>query len=65
MVAAVVVEVLLCWSAAGLSSAAAVTKSVTDKGDDTVINCAVCDHSGFISKLKKYENIFLKFQNAI
>jgi len=55
MVAAVVVVVvlvvLLGWSAAGLSSAVAVTKRIIDKAEITVTNCAVCVHSGFISKL--------------
>jgi hypothetical protein len=51
MVAVVVVVVLLGWSAAGLSSAAAVTKCMVDKAEFTVINSAVCVHSGFITKL--------------
>jgi long-subunit fatty acid transport protein len=41
--------VLSGWSAAGLSSSAAVTKCIIDKADITVINPAVCIHSGFIS----------------
>ena len=51
MVAVVVVVVLLGWSATGLSSAAAVTKWIIDKPEVTVINSAICVHSGFISKL--------------
>jgi hypothetical protein len=50
MVAVVVVVVLLGWSAAGLSSAATVTKGIIDKDEVTVINSAVCVHSEFISK---------------
>jgi hypothetical protein len=42
----VVVVVLLGWSAAGLSSAATVTKCIIDKAEVTVINSAVCVHAG-------------------
>jgi len=40
--------VLLGWSAAGFSSFAAVTKCIIDKAEITVMNPAVCIHSGFI-----------------
>ena len=43
-----VAVVLLGWSAAGFSSFAAVTKCIIDKAEITVMNPAVCIHSGFI-----------------
>ena len=46
----VAVVALLGSSAAGLSSAATVTKCIIDKAEVIVINSAVCVHSGFISK---------------